>query len=76
MATVFVTEADARKKQKPQQLWPDGTPMSEWFSDTTKVDVSTLGKRYVVTEHGVVAYSTTLQTLRLQAVIDKAANNV
>ena len=30
----------AKKKQPKQQLWPDGSVMSEWFSDTTKVDVS------------------------------------
>ena len=47
--------------------------MSEWFSDTTKVDVETLGKKYVITEYGVGMDSTVVQTAKIQAVIDKAA---
>lgn len=73
MATMFSTDAGAKKKQQPQ-CWPDGTPVSEWFTDTTKVDVNTLGKKYVLTEHGVSTDSTVVQTSRIQAVIDKAAS--
>ncbi len=62
----------ARKKAAPQ-LFPDGTPISAWFSDTTEVDVQTLGRQYVVTDYGVVADSTLLQTTQLQAVIDRCA---
>ena len=40
-------------KKQTQPLWPDGTPIAEWFNDTTKVDVNTLGKKYVITEYGV-----------------------
>ena len=54
--------------------WPDGTPMDKWFSDTSKVDVSTLGQQYVVTDYGVSNDSTIVQTQQLQAVIDKAAS--
>lgn len=54
--------------------WPDGTPMDKWFSDTSKVDVSTLGQQYVVTDYGVSNDSTIVQTRQLQAVIDKAAS--
>lgn len=63
----------AKKKQPKQQLWPDGSVMSEWFSDTTKVDVETLGKKYVITEYGVGMDSTVVQTAKIQAVIDRAA---
>lgn len=63
----------AKKKQPKPQLWPDGSVMSEWFSDTTKVDVETLGKKYVITEYGVGMDSTVVQTAKIQAVIDKAA---
>lgn len=63
----------AKKKQPKQQLWPDGSVMSEWFSDTTKVDIETLGKKYVITEYGVGMDSTVVQTAKIQAVIDKAA---
>ena len=54
--------------------WPDGTPMDKWFSDTSKVDVSTLGQQYVVTDYGVSNDSTIVQTQQLQAVIDKGAS--
>ena len=64
--------ADAKKKVQ-QQLWPDGKPMDAWFSDTAKVDVSTLGKRYVITQHGVTTNGALVQTQAIQAVIDKAA---
>ena len=62
--------ADAKKKQ---QLWPDGTPMDEWFADTIKVDVNTLGRQYVITDYGVKNDSTVLQTEAIQRVIDTAA---
>lgn len=64
--------ANARQK-KQQELWPDGTVMDAWFSNTQKVDVSTLGKQYVVTDYGVKNDSTIVQTEALQAIINKAA---
>lgn len=62
-----------KKKVNRQELWPDGTPISEWFSDTSRVDVSQLGKRYVVTDFGVKNYSEQVQTEKIQAVIDRCA---
>ena len=54
-------------------VWPDGTKMDPWFENRETVDVNTLGKRYVITEHGVENDSTLIQTKAIQAVIDKAA---
>ena len=62
-------------KKQTQPLWPDGTPIAEWFNDTTKVDVNTLGKKYVITEYGVKNDSTLIQTEAIQKVIDLAASN-
>lgn len=62
-------------KKQTQPLWPDGTPIAEWFNDTTKVDVNTLGKKYVITEYGVRNDSTIVQTEAIQKVIDLAASN-
>ena len=62
-------------KKQIQPLWPDGTPIAEWFNDTTKVDVNTLGKKYVITEYGVKNDSTIVQTDAIQKVIDLAASN-
>jgi len=55
-----------------QDLWPDGTPIPEWFRQNEKTDISKLGQKYVVTDHGVVNDSNIIQTKQLQAVIDKA----
>ena len=65
---------NAKKVKKAPALWPDGTPMEAWFDDTTKVDVNTLGKKYVITAYGVKNDSTLVQTEAIQKVIDRAAD--
>ena len=62
------------KPKKQQPLWPDGTEMDAFFSNTQKVDVKTLGKQYVITEYGVKKDSTLMQTAAIQAVIDRCAS--
>ena len=62
------------KPQGQQMLWPDGSVMDAFFSNTTKVDVGTLGKQYVITDYGVKHDSTLLQTAKIQAVIDQCAS--
>lgn len=54
--------------------FPDGSPVSEWFADHSPVDVEKLGKKYLLTDHGVVTDSTVLQTEAIQRVIDLAAS--
>ena len=56
-----------------QDLFPDGTPIPDWYRQNDIVDIATLGTQYVITEHGVAADSTIVQTAEIQAVIDKAA---
>ena len=63
---------NAKKVKKAPALWPDGTPIEAWFNDTTKVDVNTLGKKYVITAYGVKNDSTLVQTEAIQKVIDQA----
>ncbi|WP_255070240.1 glycoside hydrolase family 28 protein [Lacihabitans sp. LS3-19] len=55
--------------------FPDGSKMSPWFSDYTKIKLENLGKQYVITDFGVKNDSTIVQTAALQAVIEKAAEN-
>ncbi len=55
--------------------FPDGSPVPAWFNDAHQPALNSLGKQYVVTEHGVVNDSTVIQTERIQAVIDLAAQN-
>ncbi len=73
-ATFFLTTGNAEAKDRKRATFPDGSKFSEWFVDTARVDISELGKRYVVTDYGVRADdSTAVQTEALQAVIDMAA---
>ena len=65
--------SSAAKKQKPQvDLWPDGTQIEAWFKDTTPVDISRLGKQYVLTDYRIFADGR-IHTSEIQALIDKAA---
>lgn len=66
--------ANARMKRS-QPTWPDGTPMERWFTDTAKVNIDSLGRKYVITDFGVQPDSSLLQTARIQHVIDLAASN-
>ena len=72
---VFVLCACFVHAKVKKSLFPDGTPIPEWFNDTTKIDVNTLGKKYVITDYGVVNDSSVVQTEAIQTVIDKAAQN-
>lgn len=57
-----------------QEIFPDGTPIPDWFRENGIRPLESLGKRYVITDHGVAAGDTTLlQTVSIQAVIDLAA---
>jgi polygalacturonase len=75
LAAVLALTAVAKPKAKKAvaETWPDGTVMDAWFSDTTKVDVQTLGKQYVLTDYGVLMGSSEVQTQKVQAVIDRCA---
>ena len=74
MLTVLTLSATAKPKaKKTVETWPDGTEMDAWFQNTAKVDVNTLGRRYVITDYGVMLGSSEVQTAKIQAVIDRAA---
>lgn len=55
-----------------QELFPDRTPIPDWFRENTPTNISKLGKRYIITDHNVIKDSTVIQTRQIQAVIDKA----
>ena len=58
-----------------KELFPDGTPIPDWFRPYEKVDFNQLGKLYKITYYGVMNDSTLLQTEQIQAVIDRAHAN-
>jgi polygalacturonase len=65
---VMLFGANAQKNR-----FPDGSKMSPWFSDFTKTKLENLGQQYIITDYGVKNDSTLVQTVALQAVINKAA---
>lgn len=75
IAMLLTLTAVARmpRKNPVAEHWPDGTVMDAWFQDTTKVDVSTLGRQYVITDYGITTDSTVVQTQALQGLIDRIA---
>lgn len=73
-AALLMTVLTAAAKSD-KETFPDGSVMPAWFADTSRVDTDTLGRRFVVTDHGVKNDSTKLQTGALQRVIDMAAES-
>ncbi|SOD96768.1 rhamnogalacturonidase [Spirosoma fluviale] len=53
-------------------FFPDGSPISSWFTTIRKVSPDQLGKRYVITDYGVKSDSSLVQTEGIQKVIDLA----
>ncbi|MBD0831726.1 rhamnogalacturonidase [Aestuariibaculum sediminum] len=56
-------------------LFPDGSPISPWFKDDSKINPSDLGKFYNILDFGCVIDSTKLQTSAIQHTIDEAYRN-
>ena len=73
LAVLTLTASAKPKGKKAVETWPDGTVMDAWFMEKGRVDVNTLGRQYVLTDYGVLAGSTEVQTRQIQAVIDRCA---
>lgn len=58
---------------KASNVFPDGTPIPEWFNQKEDVDISLLGDKYCITDYDVIDDSILLQTTKIQAVIDLAS---
>ena len=61
--------------QTGKNIFPDGTPIPNWFLDASKIPLKSLGKQYVITSYGAKKNSTAIQTLAIQKAIDQAAKN-
>lgn len=55
-----------------KDVFPDGSPVPEWFRQNEVADIKTLGMTYRITDYGIVNDSTIIQTEEIQSVIDKA----
>ena len=73
LAVLTLTASAKPKGRKAVETWPDGTVMDAWFMEKGRVDVNALGRQYVLTDYGVLAGSTEVQTQQIQAVIDRCA---
>ena len=73
LAVLTLTASAKPKGKKAVETWPDGTVMDAWFMEKGRVDVNALGCQYVLTDYGVLAGSTEVQTRQIQAVIDRCA---
>lgn len=62
-------------QKSSETSFPDGTPISGWFKNSDKIQLKDLGKKYKITDFGVLNDSTKVQTAAIQKVIDKAADN-
>lgn len=67
----FILSSSAQTRKT--ELFPDGTPIPEWFYNYNKVKLKDLGKKYIITKHGVKKDSTLIQTATIQKIIDKAS---
>lgn len=72
----FFSCSETEKSEKIEKdLFPDGSEISEWFRDTTLVDLALLGKIYNIEDYGAVANdSLLLNTIAIQSAIDSAAD--
>lgn len=75
IVAVIIASSAISLHSKAQERFLDGTPVSDWFRQIEQTDINKLGKHYRITEYGVIADSTKLQTEKIQAVIDKSAEN-
>jgi hypothetical protein len=61
-------------KNNIKSKWPDGSQISPWFSDITRVNISGL-KHYIITDYGIKENSDLIQTEKIQSIIDLCSKN-
>ena len=71
MPVIPVTPIKAQSHQDIG-IFPDGTPIEPWFSDTTIPQLSELGRQYILTDYGI-ADDGAIYTKQIQELIDAAA---
>lgn len=65
----------AQQKKDGADIFPDGTPISEWFLQSEPVSINSLGKKYDLSDYGFISDPNSVQTEKIQAIIDEAAAN-
>lgn len=67
--------AMAKRKKEGRHIFPDGTSIPEWFRQSDIIPPDSLGKKYDVSDYGIVSHPDLVQTDKIQDVIDEAAAN-
>ncbi|QJW90182.1 exopolygalacturonase [Spirosoma taeanense] len=73
LACTIAINAQLIAQNAGKASFPDGSPISSWFTTVQKVNLAQLGKSYVITDFGVKSDSTLVQTSAIQKAIDLAA---
>ncbi len=69
---IFLVALIISLNTRAQELFPDGTPIPEWFYENEPTEIPTLGSQLRITDYDIKNDSTVLQTEKIQAVINKA----
>ncbi|MCR8667808.1 glycosyl hydrolase family 28 protein [Aestuariibaculum sp. M13] len=69
------SHSETSETSNQEDVFPDSTPISDWFKDDSKINPPDLGKFYSITDYGCVIDSTKLQTEAIQHTIDEAYRN-
>lgn len=57
-------------KNLEKDCFPDGTEIGQWFKENPSIDLSRLGKQYVITDYGIKPDGS-IQTLQIQSLIEE-----
>ena len=71
--SIFLFTNTLNAQSSVLNTFPDGSAVSPWFLNSTKIQLKSLGKRFTITKFGVKKDSTLVQTKAIQHIIDDAA---
>lgn len=71
----FILPVTAKVKKPKQDVFPNGEPITEWFTQSGVSPLDSLGKIYNIADYGAVSDPNIVQTELIQSVIDKTAAN-
>lgn len=66
---------NAVSKNNNGNIFPDGTPISEWFLQDDIVSLDSLGEIFNISRYGAISDPNLIQTEKIQKTIDEAAAN-
>lgn len=55
--------------------FPDGKHITSWFTNNIDININQFGKKYTITDYGVINDSSIVQTDKIQNIIDQASQS-